>query len=622
MRMKSVKLTFFQIIFLCCFLGWQPIKSNAFSILIDPGHGGKDSGAVSDSGLKESELNFYVGKYLGQLLSREFIVYFTRQSDKYVSLKSRIKIVRQLNPDLFISIHHNASLKGEKINEALVFYNCFDYGISKKLSECIILELSKLDFVKKTVVLPGGFYVLRNNPVPSLLIECSYLTNPEVEKKLKYRTTCSQIAYKIYKGILNWYCKFKPAVYFKVKDLITTNKYYIEIPFIAYDKVSLKEYIDSLKIRWKIVRKAGSEYYIKNISPLRESGKKHVVEFYLRLKNSALVFRKKITIKAVLPLRNVKFKPLSDTLPENFCKKIPFFIKFLDSNLNPLYRRFFLKLECNGLAQQNFCTDDRGETVLFLDIYKKNNIFKIIIDNREFIKKIDFRIKKGELKTIKFVNKASGSYARGIIISYKNRIIIPYRGLACLFFAPHEFSKQIKFYKDFNFYDLTIRKNSKTGKISEIFIDTGKFQQTRIGLIYSKDFESIGRILKVYFTKSGAVCKNFRIKDDIWSAILAINRNAFDYILSLRQNKNFPVIHHYHSSKKGKRLAEILAFFLKVRLNLTKDVVVSAGDEFELGHVGPPAIVLNLPYELIVSAKQKVNFANAILESYKVYLDI
>ena len=93
--------------FLVCFFILSP--SYAFTVLVDPGHGGKDPGALSGS-LQESGINLKVAFFLKDYLKKDprFKVYLTRESDRYLSLENRVKISQRIKPDIFISLHANS----------------------------------------------------------------------------------------------------------------------------------------------------------------------------------------------------------------------------------------------------------------------------------------------------------------------------------------------------------------------------------------------------------------------------------------------------------------------------------------------------------------------------------
>ena len=81
------------------------------TVLIDPGHGGHDDGAVSVAGAKEKDLNLALSLEIGRALQRRGCkVYLTRNRDKYLTLDERPAMIKRVNADLFISVHHNGNI--------------------------------------------------------------------------------------------------------------------------------------------------------------------------------------------------------------------------------------------------------------------------------------------------------------------------------------------------------------------------------------------------------------------------------------------------------------------------------------------------------------------------------
>lgn len=181
------------------------------TIVIDPGHGGRDGGVVGSTGLKESDVNLAIAQALrGFLRENGYNVVMTRNSDvdlasgsgsyKKSDMQARKKIIEEAEPDLVVSIHQNSyplsSAKG-----AQVFY-----AEGSEKSEAYAEEMQSVlaaslgtDRVHKT----GDYYILQCTEYPSMLIECGFLTNPEEEALLAtddYKTT---VAYSICCGIQN-----------------------------------------------------------------------------------------------------------------------------------------------------------------------------------------------------------------------------------------------------------------------------------------------------------------------------------------------------------------------------------------------------------------------------------
>ena len=162
----------------------KPLKG--IFILLDPGHGGSDSGAVGPTGLKESTANLRVARYLGMLLKADGAkVKMTRETDRFVSLKERVEIADNESPDLFVSVHHNASVRKTAANRAEIYFNALEQGIPLKIADSMAAGLTPKKGDLKTEIIPGGFFVLRNNQCPAVLTEGSYISIKSVERGLK-----------------------------------------------------------------------------------------------------------------------------------------------------------------------------------------------------------------------------------------------------------------------------------------------------------------------------------------------------------------------------------------------------------------------------------------------------
>ncbi len=203
------------------------------TVVIDPGHGGKDPGAVSRWGLKEKDVNLRIAKYLKKELERRgFKVYLTRDRDVYLTLRQRVNFAKRHRADMFISIHVNANrsrrVKGFEVyylsdryfdseSKALVMAENASLGFSEKSfpkdTRRIVWDLIcsennafSLEFANTVVSTfksmgfytrpPKGapFYVLKYAYVPSVLVEVGYLTNRYEERLLRKSYYLKQIA--------------------------------------------------------------------------------------------------------------------------------------------------------------------------------------------------------------------------------------------------------------------------------------------------------------------------------------------------------------------------------------------------------------------------------------------
>ncbi|MDO6602825.1 N-acetylmuramoyl-L-alanine amidase family protein [Arenibacter palladensis] len=160
-------------------------------VVIDPGHGGVDSGAVGVNGIKEKDIVLEIGKEAvrlnKELFGNTLNIYLTRYSDTVISLGDRTKLVKVLQPDVFISIHCNqATRKAAQGIEVYVqqpntYTNSDLQSKSEKLSEVILSEFDKALGFKIRGMKYANFQVLRETQYicPGVLLEVGFLSNWE-----------------------------------------------------------------------------------------------------------------------------------------------------------------------------------------------------------------------------------------------------------------------------------------------------------------------------------------------------------------------------------------------------------------------------------------------------------
>jgi len=215
-------------------------------IVIDAGHGGKDPGAISASGLREKTVNLDVAKRLAKLLKDEgFSVFMTRSTDTFVPLSVRTAMANSFKADLFISIHSNAnrvrSMHGFEVYYVSPTVNDTERGIASANKEIPSVKAAELagasvklkatlwDMVythnrgesiqlgrsicravggtldNQILGLKGArYYVLRGTDMPALLIEVGFLSNTGEERLLGEAMYRQRIAQGINEGILRY----------------------------------------------------------------------------------------------------------------------------------------------------------------------------------------------------------------------------------------------------------------------------------------------------------------------------------------------------------------------------------------------------------------------------------
>ena len=190
------------------FLRLPNIKKNKFYVVIDPGHGGPDPGAVGIGGLREAEVVLDVSKRVKNLLSEKGVnVRMTRNNEVYLDLPPRVSIANRIDADIFVSIHANASRgKRRDINGLETFYYSGWRGrlLAKKIQKQI-LKVSPGS--PDRGVRQGRFFVIKNTKMPAVLVEIGFLTGRLDARRLEKSIHRERLAYAITKGILEYLSK-------------------------------------------------------------------------------------------------------------------------------------------------------------------------------------------------------------------------------------------------------------------------------------------------------------------------------------------------------------------------------------------------------------------------------
>ncbi|MEC9455431.1 MAG: N-acetylmuramoyl-L-alanine amidase [Candidatus Neomarinimicrobiota bacterium] len=216
------------------------------TIIIDPGHGGKDPGSVGYKGTKEKDIVLDVSKRLARKIQKNSRIktVLTRDEDVFVRLQDRTKFANTNEGDLFISIHVNSNeskkpsgfetyllkpgrnqeainvalrensvielegnefekLTDEQLIQATIAQSGF-VQYSEKFAALIQEEIDKRVQSRNRGVKQAGFYVLMGASMPNVLIELGYISNPNEEKKLNSSSYRDMLATSIYYAILQY----------------------------------------------------------------------------------------------------------------------------------------------------------------------------------------------------------------------------------------------------------------------------------------------------------------------------------------------------------------------------------------------------------------------------------
>ncbi len=220
----ELKVRFWTVVFAVIFIAFSAsicavetafsseIPKRQFCVVIDAGHGGMDGGAVGTrTKVTEKEINLLIANELAALFSvNDFRVVMTRTQDvglygdtspgfKRRDLAARKKIIEEANADLVISIHLNTC--GSAAREgAQVFFNGESVR-SRAFGRCVQTALNKSeDCVRAANAISGDFYMVTCTPVPSVLVECGFLSSPVDEARLLTEKYRESLAYSIYCG--------------------------------------------------------------------------------------------------------------------------------------------------------------------------------------------------------------------------------------------------------------------------------------------------------------------------------------------------------------------------------------------------------------------------------------
>ena len=184
------------------------VTRNKFSVVIDPGHGGLDPGAIGIGGIRETDVVLEVSKKVKELLSEKGVkVSLTRENEVNLDLRPRVSFANNLDADIFVSIHANASRgKRKDINGLETFYFKGWRGrlLAKRIQKhLLIVSPGSPDRGVKQ----GRFYVIKNTNMPAVLVEIGFLTGRLDSRRLEKNTHRERIAYAIAKGILEYLSK-------------------------------------------------------------------------------------------------------------------------------------------------------------------------------------------------------------------------------------------------------------------------------------------------------------------------------------------------------------------------------------------------------------------------------
>lgn len=172
-------------------------------IILDPGHGGHDPGAVGPTGLKEKDVALSIAVKVGRILDYYGIqVIYTRKDDRFIEIPNRSKVANDAKVDYFVSIHINSATNSSATGTETFAHAQGTTGdkLANSIQENLVKEINLRDRGVKY----ANFAVLRQTNMPATLVEVAFINNPIEEKLLKSDEFQARVAAGIANGILKF----------------------------------------------------------------------------------------------------------------------------------------------------------------------------------------------------------------------------------------------------------------------------------------------------------------------------------------------------------------------------------------------------------------------------------
>ncbi|MCP4431458.1 MAG: AMIN domain-containing protein [Gammaproteobacteria bacterium] len=221
-------------------------QKKEFIIALDPGHGGRDPGAIGKRGTREKDVTLAVAKKMKAIINRTngYRAILTREGDQFIALRNRVEKAREMQADLFVSLHAD-SFRSPKVKGASVYALSLNGASSEaarwiaekenksdliggislddkddliasvlldlsqtatiqdslELGNDVLKQIGKVSSLNNSKVQQAGFAVLKAPDMPSILIETAFLSNPAEERKLRNSKHQQKLAKAVFAGI-------------------------------------------------------------------------------------------------------------------------------------------------------------------------------------------------------------------------------------------------------------------------------------------------------------------------------------------------------------------------------------------------------------------------------------
>jgi len=589
-------------------------------IVIDPGHGGVEKGAVGLKGLKESEVNLGVSLHLwGILKASGAEPVLTRYTDSSVykgedftlkkDLEARVEVSNMHDTDLFISIHHNASENNTKTNELLIFHKTFDSGRSRDAAQSIIKHLKGELASDSESVLPGSYHVLRNTDATAILGEASFITSKINEKELSFQRTAMREAKGYFLGIIDYFSKGIPEITIvePKEPILRTATPVLNAhidPGKQYASVSKKDIIltvDNKKIR-------SFNYSDKILSFIPESPLNNSVHrFCLKARNSNGNISKEtcFSFKVSLAPDKIKATPVFSSLPADGTARNPVDIEVLDRLGRPVADNTEVMFSSSaGLFLQKSVFTKAGKArAIFISPEKPQRV-KLIAAAGNVSSELLIDCKN--VRNAYFTATLRDSFGRPVVNApiFKNNIPAGFSDTKGFVYDQSKPGEKICYeFKKKGYFSETIYPELKSGETTlnnlvlkpvdngiffnkQVILDPAGKDKSTFPLILGlkKKIEDAGGKVILTWEKGSPPSKAKR-------ADMASLTGA-DIFISFKKSRKLS-ISHYYRSKKGNQAAENICFQLINVFNKIKCKTRNS-TEYVLVHTPMPAVLINL----------------------------
>ena len=187
----------------------ENVQAGKDIVVIDAGHGGHDPGKVGVNDALEKDINLQIAQKVKKHLEKNGIqVIMTREDDamedtKLEDMKKRVALINEIKPAITVSIHQN-SYSDASVKGAQVFYYAGS-EVSKEVASLMQEELRKVDTENtRQIKSNSDFYMLKKTEVPTIIVECGFLSNPGEAEKLTSEEYQEEMAQAICSGIMTW----------------------------------------------------------------------------------------------------------------------------------------------------------------------------------------------------------------------------------------------------------------------------------------------------------------------------------------------------------------------------------------------------------------------------------